>query len=403
MVVDDCPSNIKYLIATLSKEGYDVEGLRSGPEVLEKIEGKNPDLILLDTLMPKMSGYDVCRLLKQEPSTWDIAVIFLTIGSQIEDIVRGFELGAVDYLMKPINKSELLVRVKTHISLIQNYSRLNAEDPRLGRHQEGTTKLQHPAKMLKQTQDEHIQSKKVATLGKIVAGVAHELATPLGIVNGNASFLQEKTQEIDTLYKAGKVTESAFIDYLKLAVEASDGILRNVANASRYFRSFKRISTDQASEQAANFSVKDYIDDILVNLHYHLKKTKHRITIHCDENLSIESYPGAFSQIVNNLVLNTIEHAFESDQKGEILFDIGVKGDRIIFIYRDNGKGMDESTVKRVFDPFFTTIRERGGSGMGMYIVYNLVVKTLHGSITCESRPGEGVEFTIAFPKNCKR
>ena len=129
-----------------------------------------------------------------------------------------------------------------------------------------------------------------------------------------------------------------------------------------------------------------------------LKKTKHEVTVNCPEDLALNSFPGAFSQIISNLVMNSLIHGFEEMEAGEIAFDAAEDNGSVVFTYRDNGKGMDEKDLAKIFDPFFTTKRSQGGSGLGMHIVHNLVTQTLGGSISCESEPGEGVMVRIQIP-----
>lgn len=400
LIVDDNAMNILLVQQILIERGYDVDSVQSGKEALEHIDGKKPDLVLLDIMMPEMSGYEVCAVLKNKRETRDIPIIFLTAKSQTEDIVKGFKLGAVDYLTKPFNAEELLARIGIHISLIQAQSQLKTQNLVLERRvKERTKKLNDSLTKLKAMQMELVQSEKMAALGEIVAGVTHELATPIGNAKVDASYLKQKTEELDKSYRSEEMTESAFSDYVAYAVESSAAIFRNLENAKRHIDSFKQVSADHASEQIDSFNVHGYIGQILDNHRSRLKRTKHAIVIDCDKNLSIESYPGVFNQIVTNLLLNSLKHAFTEDQAGEIRFDIGLKEDRVVFVYRDNGKGMDAHTVKHVFDPFFTTNRKGGGSGIGMNVVYNLVTKKLQGSIVCRSRPGEGTEFVVTFPE----
>ena len=157
---------------------------------------------------------------------------------------------------------------------------------------------------------------------------------------------------------------------------------------------------DQSSGEARVFNLKTYINEILLSLRPKLKKTSHKINVSCDEDIEINSFPGAFSQILNNLIMNSLFHGFKGMENGSIDIDIKRENDSIRFVYRDNGAGMPEEKCGKIFDPFYTTMRGQGGTGLGMSIVFNLVTQTLAGSIECTSSEEKGMEVLIQFP--CK-
>ena len=155
---------------------------------------------------------------------------------------------------------------------------------------------------------------------------------------------------------------------------------------------------DQTSEERRRFKVRAYVEDVLRSLQPRLKKTRHEVVLDCPDDLELDSYPGAFSQIITNLVMNSLDHGFEKIEQGRIILDFSREDHRVFFRYQDNGQGMDEETRKRVFDPFFTTKRGRGGSGLGMHIVYNLATQQLGGDIQYWSAPEKGESVTITMP-----
>ncbi|CAN2042426.1 hypothetical protein GMMP15_810012 [Candidatus Magnetomoraceae bacterium gMMP-15] len=263
---------------------------------------------------------------------------------------------------------------------------------------ERTAKLKESVEMLKSTQAKLVQSEKMAALGDLVGGVAHEINTPVGIGVTAASHLEEKTRECNALFEFGKLKRSDLETYLKTASSSAEMILSNLRRAASLIQSFKQVAVDRANEVKRIFNLKEYIDDVLLSLRPKLKKTQHRINITCPENIKLNSYPGALSQIVTNLIVNTLIHGFENIDSGEINFDISEERDIILFKYQDNGKGIDPNNLNKIFDPFFTTKRGRGGSGLGMHIVYNLVTQTIGGSIECISTPGKGTCFIIQIP-----
>ena len=239
------------------------------------------------------------------------------------------------------------------------------------------------------------QSEKLAALGNLVAGIAHEINTPVGIGVTSASHLQERNEHFQRLYEDNKLTKGDFERYMRITRDSSEIILTNLKRAADLVRSFKQLAVDQVSESRRSFNVKQYTEEIVQSLHPELKNIDYQLDIHCPENIDVNSFPGAYSQIITNLVLNSLVHGFDGRESGEISMDIASDEHYLTLAYRDNGRGMDEDGVKRIFDPFYSTRRGRGGSGLGMHIVYNLVTNTFEGSIDCTSRPDNGVLFRM--------
>jgi PAS domain S-box-containing protein len=251
---------------------------------------------------------------------------------------------------------------------------------------------------LKLAQKQLIQAEKMATLGELVAGVTHEINTPLGVGVTAASHLEANTREIEQLFSNNSITRSALEKYLRVARETSEIILRNLQRASDHIKGFKQVAVDQTHEERRRFTLKPYLEDVLKSLHPKIKNSGHRVTVTCPPNLELYSYPGVFSQIISNFVMNSLVHGFEQMSHGEIQIELTEEEDHLVLRYQDNGKGMDQETQDRIFDPFFTTKRGQGGSGLGMHIVYNLVTQQLSGQITCESSPNNGVHFLLRIP-----
>ena len=230
--------------------------------------------------------------------------------------------------------------------------------------------------------------------------MAHEINTPLGVGVTAASHLDERTREVDRVYSLGQLKRSTLEQYLKTANESSRMILENLRRASEHVQSFKQVAVDQTSEMKRRFYLKDYIDAVLLSLHPRLKRTTHSIRIECSENLMINSYPGVFSQILTNFIINSLLHGFETREGGgHILVAVSADDEVLELRYHDDGTGISPEDCPKIFDPFFTTTRgQGGGSGLGLHIVYNLVTQKLHASIECNSRHGEGASFTIRIP-----
>ena len=222
----------------------------------------------------------------------------------------------------------------------------------------------------------------------------------MGVGVTAASFLDARTGEFKKLYDSGELKRSELENYLQVVEEVSHSILINMERAAELISSFKQVAVDQSSETRRVFNLKSYIDEILLSLRPRYKKTSHRIEVDCDPEISLNSYPGVFSQILNNLIMNSLIHGFEDQENGTISIEISRSGDQVVFQYRDDGAGMNDVQKERIFDPFYTTKRTKGGTGLGMSILFNLVTQTLNGFISLESSPGNGVCFTIRFPMN---
>ena len=251
---------------------------------------------------------------------------------------------------------------------------------------------------LKTMQSRLVQSEKMAALGGLVAGVAHEINTPVGVSVTAATHLQQTTNEfftdcrqkmpaiLDTFPQLQDIEESALI------------ISKNLERAASLIQSFKQISVDQSSERRRLFNVKTYLNEILLSLQPQIKKTSHRFIIHCDDSLSISGHPGAFAQVTTNLITNTLTHAYSPGDSGNITIAVKKENNCLIMSYTDDGKGMEAHVLGRIFDPFFTTRRGSGGSGLGLSIVYNIVTQQFGGLIDCSSQPGQGTQFRVQIP-----
>jgi PAS domain S-box-containing protein len=264
--------------------------------------------------------------------------------------------------------------------------------------EERTRALKKSLSTLEKTQNQMIQSERMAAIGNMVAGIAHEINTPIGIGVTEASFLTEITNETITLFDSDKLTHKHFQKYLQKSKESSDAILRNLSRSADLIRNFKQVAVDQNIVELRKFNLKSYLDGILLSLKSEIKHTNHKITLVCPEDLMINSHPGAFAQITTNFIMNSLAHGFDGNEQGEIQIEINLDQGNLRFSYYDNGIGMDKKTLKQVFDPFFTTKRNQGGTGLGMQIVYNLVTQKLKGDISVNSSLGDGVEFMIKLP-----
>tara|TARA_R110002012_G_scaffold300709_1_gene500650 strand:+ start:835 stop:3456 length:2622 start_codon:yes stop_codon:yes gene_type:complete len=255
---------------------------------------------------------------------------------------------------------------------------------------------------LRHTQEELVEAEKMASLGGLIAGVAHEINTPVGICMTAASAMEDQISMLGRDYDGGTLTQGRFKTALEGFATAADLVTRNAKRAGELISSFKQVAVDQTSDQRRQFLLLDYIEDVLVSLSPELSRRKIEYKLMGDRQIEVNGYPGAIGQIITNLALNAALHAYDEAHRGviEILCE-EEKPERAVITFRDFGKGMDAETVRKVFDPFFTTKRGKGGTGLGMHIVYNLVTQRLGGRISCRSAPGEGTTVELRFPSVC--
>ncbi|MCB0163762.1 MAG: hybrid sensor histidine kinase/response regulator [Anaerolineae bacterium] len=402
LVVDDTKANLRLLAEILSQRGYHVRPATNGSRALAAAQAEPPDLILLDIMMPDMDGYVVCEQLKTEEQTRDIPIIFLSALNEVLDKVKAFTIGGVDYITKPFQVEEVLVRVETHLALRQMQKRLEEKNRQLEQEiverQRANEALQQALQKLKDTQAQLVESEKMAALGGLVAGVAHEINNPVGFSITAASVLEDETQALLSAYRENNLKRSDLEAYLNTAEESSRLILRNLQQAAEMVKNFKQVAVDQSSLEKRSFNLKKYLEETIYNLTPKLKKTRHELTINGDETIMMDSYPGALAQVITNLVLNSIAHAYTNQQAGHLCFHLSRNDDKVIIQYADDGAGIPAENLGQIFEPFFTTARSRGGSGLGLHIVYNLVTQKLKGSIYCDSTLGKGTKFTIELP-----
>jgi len=251
---------------------------------------------------------------------------------------------------------------------------------------------------LKEAQENLIVSEKMAALGGLVAGIAHEINTPVGIGITASSYLQKKTEEFSEIYKESLMKKSDLEKFIETANESLPLITQNLVRAGELINSFKRVAVDQSTEEKRIFKLNEYLHEILLSLKPKLKQKAIEVKVICDENIQINSYPGFFSQILSNFIINSLIHGFEDKDKGKIVIETILQKHHLRIEYTDDGKGISEEHISKIFDPFYTTNRGGGSTGLGLNIVYNIVKSKLNGNISCRSQIGNGVTFTIVIP-----
>lgn len=419
LVVDDTPANLEVMSEALTDAGYEVAIAISGERAIKQIQHSRPSLILLDVQMPGIDGFETCRQLKENPDTASIPVIFMTALSDAESKVRGFGLGAVDYITKPFQEKEVLARVSTHL-------RLQAFNQELEqRVAERTTELTQALEQLQQSQLQLVQHEKMSALGGLVAGVAHEINNPVGFISGNLKPALEYIQDLFGLIELYQKKfpdpgadikaeiEAIDLDYIredlpKLVASMREGTNR-IRSISHSLRTFSRADNNQW----VKFDLHEGLDSTLMILKHRLKANESRPDIEVTRDYAdlplVECCPGQMNQVFMNILANAID-ALEDGNRDRSFADIQANpnrisvqtavinnGSQVAIHIADNGTGMTEAVRQHIFD-HFTTKPVGQGTGLGLSIVQQIVVEHHGGQLQVNSAPGEGAEFVIHLP-----
>lgn len=254
---------------------------------------------------------------------------------------------------------------------------------------------------LRETQTSLIQAEKLASLGQLVAGVAHEINTPLGVALTTSTVIEREVGQLGERVEAQRLSRSEFRTALTRLDEGSRLLLTNLKRAIDLVYSFKQVAADQASGERRQFDMKSWLDELLTSLGPVLRKSGHTVRVDCPPALILDTYPGSLAQVLTNLIMNAIVHAFAPGQHGELAIEVTEQRHRSVrLVFSDDGLGITPEHLPRVFDPFFTTGRDRGSTGLGLHIVYNLVTARLGGHIEIDSKLGCGTRFIIDLPVN---
>ncbi|MFC6441425.1 YfiR/HmsC family protein [Bowmanella sp. JS7-9] len=261
--------------------------------------------------------------------------------------------------------------------------------------------LQQANKQLVATQTQLVEAEKMSALASLVTGVAHEVNTPLGSAITAISSCSDVIDELLSDFNANRLKRSEFVQKLSLTVESSHIALNNLMRAAELIRSFKQVSVDQVAEDAREFNLDSYVEGVTTSLYHECKRRGVTIERHCDPSLSIYNYPGVLSQILTNLIMNSMVHGFKETESPRITMTFSEQQNDIMLRYQDNGCGITEAVRPKIFDPFFTTNRANGGSGLGLHICYNLVTQKMGGAVSCLPSEG-GALFELHFAKDIR-
>lgn len=254
---------------------------------------------------------------------------------------------------------------------------------------------------LRAAQAQMILQEKMASLGSMVAGVAHEVNTPVGLAVTGASQLRTETATILALAAQGQLRRSTFDEYLAVVDELATLIEKNAARAAELIQSFKEVAVDQSSDARRPFDLRSYVGEVLASLAPRIRNAGHKVEMALPEGIEMDGYPGAMAQVVTNLVINSIVHAYPDGRRDGTLRLAArrMDGDMIELAYSDDGRGIPSDLWSRIFEPFFTTKRGMGGSGLGLHLLYNIVTVRMGGTVRVGAAPPGGALFTLTFPR----
>ncbi|WP_024955529.1 sensor histidine kinase [Sulfurospirillum arcachonense] len=305
--------------------------------------------------------------------------------------VKNMEFVEFEVLAKHTN--ELVNKIK---DLNQNLEAKVAQRTQELKHTNKT--LEKTLSKLHVTEVSMLENEKMAALGELVAGVTHEINTPVGLSLTGITHFSSITKNLKQLYESDSLSQDEFEGYVKVSNELADTITLNLKRAAEIIKSFKTVAIDQTSQDKREINVKEYFEEVLLSLRNKTKKSNIDFKIECDNSLTINTYPGALSHIITNLVINSIVHGFINTQKGEVIITVKKVDNNVNITYKDDGVGIPASNLDKIFNPFFTTKKGNGGSGLGLNIIYKIITDELHGKIRCESKENEGAIFYITFP-----
>ncbi|OMH39554.1 sensor histidine kinase [Motiliproteus sp. MSK22-1] len=268
---------------------------------------------------------------------------------------------------------------------------------------ERTADLEESLRQINQAQQQLVQAEKLAALGSMVAGLAHEINTPLGNCVLAASNLEETVDELLDSVQAGVIKKKEFLDHMDQLKSGFELLTINLSRSADLVGRFKQVAVDQSNEEQRVFKFSEMLADTIAAMSPRLKRAKCTVAVSCEETIILDSYPGDYSQILMNLIMNSLNHGFNGNPGGKINIDVTLieeaRQERLLQLdYKDNGSGLSEDSLARLFEPFFTTNREHGGTGLGMPIVHSLITQRLGGTIQLESGIGEGIHFVICTP-----
>lgn len=385
LLVDDVEANLVALDALLSDLECDLYRVRSGNAALRQLLKREFALILLDVQMPEMDGYEVARIVHSNPATRDVPILFLTATHNTqENVLKAYGSGAVDFLFKPIDTTILRSKVRVFLDLYDGKRQI-ADAKRA---------LERAHSELQNTQAQLVQSAKMASLGELVAGIAHEINNPLAFALSHLDTVQRTLGPLETALNPGASEAKRHWEKLTSRLAEMTLGLTRIRDLIVKLRTFSRVDGDERGMA----SIEDAVESVVTILSHRLKESV-AIERRFGEPKEIECYPGLLNQVLMNLIANSLD-AIEGP--GRVTVTTGARDGRYEISVADTGTGIPEAIRARIFEPFFTTKPVGSGTGLGLSITYSIVEK--HGGTIAVDCPGEGgTVMTVSLPMSTER
>jgi len=466
LIIDDTPENLNLLSTMLTEQGYKVRSVTKGSTGLRGAQAAPPDLVLLDVNMPQMNGYEVCQHLKADDRTCEIPVIFISALGDVIDKVKAFSVGGVDYITKPFQVEEVLARIETHLTIKRLSQQLQEKNVQLSeqniqlsreieerkqaeealsrsetREREKARELEQTLGELKSTQTQLIQAEKMSSLGRMIAGIAHEINNPISFIFGNLTYARHYFQDLLDLvqlyentypnptpeiqHRVSKIDLDFLVeDWSKLMNSMQVGA-RRIQEIVLSLRNFSRLDENDLK----SVDIHEGIDNTLLILQHRLKAEGDAAEIKVIKDYEqlpiVTCYASQLNQVFLNLLTNAID-AVETKPDSRLItihtsliqnsngtqrpscWASQIPNDSaqtsnhqsVVILITDNGPGMSKEILHKIFDPFFTTKPVGSGTGLGLSISYHIVVEKHRGQLSCISAPGYGTAFLVDIPVN---
>ncbi len=433
LVVDDTPNNLRLLSEMLTEQGYKVRQAINGQMALSTVQRNPPDLILLDINMPGMNGYQVCEQLKTDCQTREIPIIFISALDDVLDKVKAFKIGGCDYITKPFQVEEVIARVENQLSIrrlslqLQDKIEKLQESEQLQR--EKASQLEEALHELKYTQTQLIQSEKMSGLGRIAAGISHEINNPISFISGNVTYADKYFQSLirllgtyqkiypETQPEIQEIIDDIEFDFLQKdwpkLIESMEVGVNRIRQIVRSLQIFSR----QNEATLKPVDIHESIDNTLILLHHRLKPTGEAGGIEVIKDYShlpkVTCYASQLNQVFMNVLNNAIDalahqpppraitirtHTSQEARVKRKEEEDRLLTNSVVIQIADNGCGIKEEILDKIFDPFFTTKPVGTGTGLGLSVSYQIIVDRHGGQIQCNSTLGKGTELAIELP-----